>query len=435
MRNGLLTTLTVLVIAGVIGGCASTASTSGTGSRVLGKGDYERAVALYQERLQKAPDKAELWRGLGVAYYQLDSLDAASQSFDRALQIEPNDAPSVFYRGMIAERRSNFDQARENYRKYLALNGEPRLQSEAKKRLRWLEDDKLKKVVTTAITNEQNVDVAEIPGNTAAIVRFDASALPEQYRPLGRGVAELIYADLANVPNLTLVERLELSALQEELNLSQSEFSDKFTSPRIGRLVGAAKIVTGQLNSKPDNTIELDAGIIDVGPGLASYPDRREGKVNEFFKMQKELSFDIISKLGYEITPQIRNAISKPATESMLALVAYSRGLEYVDQGMFALAEAEFKAAIDEDANFGLAKNAIQEFGGLSDYNGQLKPIGEVAALATTDVVDQGKPDVDRSVIIERLQESNHGTAPEQENPYVAPRVSRGTVVVRGRTD
>jgi TolB-like protein len=336
---------------------------------------------------------------------------------------------------MIAERQGNFDQARENYRRFLTLNGESRLQSEARKRLRWMEDDNLKKVVTTAITNEKDVNVAEIPGNTAAIVRFDATTLPEQYRVLGRGVAELIYADLANVPDLKLVERLELSALQEELKLSQSAFSDKFTSPRIGRLVGAAKIVTGQLNAKPDNSIELDAGIIDVGPGLASYPDRREGKFSDFFKMQKELSFDIISKLGYEITPQIRNAINKPVTESMLALIAYSRGLEYVDQGMYSLAEAEFKAAIDEDANFGLAKNAIQEFGGLSDYNGQLKPIGEVAALANTEVVDQGKPEVDRSVIIERLQDATHGTAPEQENPYVSPRVSRGTVVVRGRTD
>ena len=432
MRNGFLATLTVFVIAGVIGGCAST---SNTGTRVLGKGDYERAASLYRERLQKTPDKAELWRGLGIAYYQLDSLDAASQAFDKATQLSPNDASSVFYRGMIAERKGNLDGARENYRKYLSMSGDPRLQSEAKKRLRWMEDDNLQKVVTSAISNEKNVNVSEIPGNTAAIVRFDATALPQQYRSLGRGIAELIYADLANVPNLTLVERLELAALQDELKLSQSEFSDKFTSPRIGRLVGAAKIVTGQLNAKPDNGIELDAGIIDVGPGLASYPDRKEGKVNDFFKMQKELSFDIISKLGYEITPQIRNAISKPATESILALIAYSRGLEYVDQGMYSLAEAEFKAAINEDANFGLAKNAIQEFGGLSDYDGKLKPIGEVAALANTEVVEQGKTEVDRSVIIERLQESTRGTAPEDENPYVTPRVTKGTVVVRGRTD
>lgn len=432
MRNGFLSTLTAIVIAGVIGGCAST---SNTGTRVLDKGDYERAASLYRERLQKTPNKADLWRGLGIAYYQLDSLNAASEAFNKATQLSPNDAASVFYRGMIAERQSNFDGARENYRKYLSMSGEPQLQSEAKKRLRWMEDDNLKKVVTSAISNEKNVNVAEIPGNTAAIVRFDATTLPQQYRPLGRGIAELIYADLANVPNLTLVERLELSALQDELKLSQSEFSDKFTSPRIGRLVGAAKIVTGQLNSKPDNSIELDAGIIDVGPGLASYPDRKEGKVSDFFKMQKELSFDIISKLGYEITPQIRNAISKPATESMLALVAYSRGLEYVDQGMYSLAEAEFKAAINEDANFGLAKNAIQEFGGLSDYDGKLKPIGEVAALANTEVVEQGRTEVDRSVIIERLQESTRGTAPEDENPYVTPRVTKGTVVVRGRTD
>ncbi len=432
MRNGFLKVITFVTLAGVLTGCASTQS---TGSRVLGKGDYERAVSMYHSQLQKSPNKAELWRSLGVAYYQLDSLDASLQAFDQASHLAPADPAPVFYRGIISERKGDLEGARVSYHKYLTLDGEERLQIEARKRLRWMEDEHLKSVVSSAINSEKDIDVNTIPGNTAAVVRFDANSLPQQYRALGRGIAELIYSDLANVPNLALVERLELTTLQKELKLGQSEFSDKFNSPRIGRLVGAAKVITGQLNAKPDDGIELDAGIIDVGPGLASYPDRREGKMADIVKMQKQLSLDIIGKLGYEITPQIRNAISKPATESMLALIAYSRGMEYVDQGMYSLAEAEFNAALDQDPNFGLAKSAVQDFGGLSDYNGTLRPVGEVAALAGTDLAGQDRPEVDRSVIIERLQEATHGTAPEQENPYVAPRPSRGTVVVRGRTD
>ncbi|MGB5105525.1 MAG: tetratricopeptide repeat protein [Candidatus Zixiibacteriota bacterium] len=432
MRNGLLTTIAIVALAGVVAGCSSAGS---TGTPVLDKADHERAIARYSGQVAKTPDKPELWRGLGIAYYQADSLDAAARAFDRATQLQPNDASSVFYRAMIAERKGNLDLAKTNYRKYLTLKGDARLQSEAKKRLRWMEDDQLKKVVTAAIQNEKNVNVDKIPGNTAAIVRFETITLPQQYRSLGRGVAELIYSDLSNVPNLTLVERLELSTLQKELSMSQTALADKFNSPRIGRLVGASKVITGQLNSKPDNSIELDAGIIDVGPGLASYPDRKEGKMSEFFKMQKQLSFDIIAKLGYEITPDVRNAISKPATESMLALIAYSRGMEYVDQGLYSLAEAEFTAALSEDPGFALAKDAIQDFGGLGDYDGKLRPVGELAALVGNDVVTPDRADVDLSAIIERLQDATRGAAPDQENPYVAPRNSSGAVVVRGRTD
>ena len=432
MRNGFLATIVIAILAGAVAGCSSTNS---TGTRVLDKGDNSRAIALYTSQLAKTPDKPELWRGLGLAYYQADSLDAAARAFDKASQLAPDDAAPVFYRAIIAERKGNIELAKTNYRKYLTMHGDSRLQSESRKRLRWMEDDQLKKVVTAAIQNEKNVDVAKIPGNTAAIVRFETTSLPQQYRPLGRGVAELIYADLSNVPNLTLVERLELSTLQKELSMSQTALADKFNSPRVGRLVGASKVITGQLNSMPNNGIELDAGIIDVGPGLAAYPDRQEGKMPEFFKMQKQLSLDIISKLGYEITPQIRNAINKPATESMLALVAYSRGMEYVDQGLYSLAEAEFKSAIKEDPGFSLAKDALQDFGGLGDYDGKLRPVGELAALAGGDTGTQDRADVDRSAIIERLQDATRGTAPEQENPYVAPRNSRGTVVVRGRTD
>ena len=241
MRNGFLATLVIAILAGAVAGCSSTNS---TGTRVLDKGDNSRAIALYTSQLAKTPDKPELWRGLGIAYYQADSLDAAARAFDKASQLAPDDAAPVFYRAIIAERKGNLELAKTNYRKYLTMHGDSRLQSESRKRLRWMEDDQLKKVVTAAIQNEKNVDVAKIPGNTAAIVRFETTSLPQQYRPLGQGVAELIYADLSNVPNLTLVERLELSTLQKELSMSQTALADKFNSPRVGCLVGASKVIT-----------------------------------------------------------------------------------------------------------------------------------------------------------------------------------------------
>lgn len=433
MRDGFLKTTLAIALTGVLVGCA--ASNQSTGSRAMTPADHQRAIQRYRGMLSSSPNQPELWRALGISYYQVDSLDQSMESFGQAGKLLPDDPPSVFYKAMIHERRGNLAEAAKCYRQYLSLKGDSRLQAEARRRIRWIEDEHLKKVVTDAIANEKNVGNEKLGGNTAAVVRFDASSLPQNYRPLGRAIAELIYADLSHVSKLTLVERLELSALQKELALSQTEFADKFNSPRIGRIVGASKVITGQLISKPDNGVQLEAGIIDVGPGLAAYPDSREGKVSDIVKMQKQLSLDIISKLGYEITPEIRNAIAKPATESMLALIAYSRGLDYADRGMYSLAEAEFKAALNEDVNFGLAKDALQEFGGISDYDGKLKPLGEVAALANTEITNNEQTQLDRSALIGRLQESTKGTVPAEDKPYVAPRSGSGSVIVRGRTD
>lgn len=432
MRNGFLQTAVLIALAGLMAGCA--AGRQDTGTRVMSRGDYEMALSAYQRETETSPNKPEAWRSLGIAYFHLDSLNQAQSALDKAARLKADDATTTLYQGMTFERLGENDEARALYRAYVSGKNDPRIAAEIKQRLRWLEDQNLKAIVSGAVANEKNISTDQIPSSAVAVIRFDADELPAQYQPLGRGIAELVFADLAKVEGLSLVERLELEQLRKELTLSQTEFADKYHSPRVGRLVGAARVVTGKLTGRSESGLEIDAGIIDVGPGMAKYPQKQEGKLNEFFQLQKRLSLDLIQTMGYEVTPELRHAISKPATESMLALVAYARGLEYVDQGRYALAEAEFKEAAREDPNFALAQQALQEFGGLSDYNGQLKPISQVVELTNLGAEEQQQTQqVDRSEVMQRLQESTRGVAPENENPYVAPRESRGTVIVRGR--
>ncbi len=433
MKNGFLQAIGVAIVSFIVAGCA--ASTQNTGARVLSRGDYEKALSIYQGQTSKNPTDAAAWQALGIAYYHLDSLIAADKALAESARLRSDDARTTLYQGLTAERREDFDRARQLYRRFVARGGSQPVDREIRQRLRFLEDERLRKSVSRAIASEKSINVEKIPENTAAIVQFDADSLPPEYRPLGRGIAELIYGDLAKVSQLTLVERLELSQLRKELDLSQSQFADKYHSPRIGRLVGAARVIAGSLSSRADRQIVIDAGVIDVGPGMAKYPPRQEGAINDFFRLQKKLSLDLIKSLGYEITPELRNAIDKPATESMLALVAYSRGLEHVDQGRYALAEAEFRAAVKEDPNFGAAKEALTEFEGLSDYNGKLNPIGSIALGGELSIAGEEKPPVDRNQVIDRLRETTNGVAPENQNPTVTPRNTRGTIVVRGRAD
>ena len=237
------------------------------------------------------------------------------------------------------------------------------------------------------------------------------------------------------VPDLQLVERLELSRIQQELSMSQSEFVDKSTAPRIGKIVGAAKIVTGTVTEPETGQLSLDCGIIDVGPGLAEYPRKQQGKSSDFFDMQKKLSLDIIAKLGYKVTPEIKNHVDKSPTESMLAFIAYSLGLEYADQGHYALADAEFKSAVAEDPNFSLAKQALGRYGGLSGYDGNLKPISTATGLVNEGVDQQALIVERRGEIIKRLQQATRGAAPQQDTPYTTPQATNGKVIVTGRTD
>ncbi len=416
----------------MISGCATTRS---AGDGFLAKGQYEQAITHYQGELARSPQDAHLWRNLGIAYFHQQRFDEALESFDQADRFDPNNAKTALYRGMIHEQRGEVDAAVSLYQSYLALNPDSKLASEIRYRLHWIQDKHLQKLIADAIANESSIDVANIPSNTVAVVRFDASSLPDEYKPLGRGLAELIYNDLSYVPDLKLVERLEIYKLQEELKLSQSELADQFNSPRVGKIVGAARVVTGKLDELEDKEVEIDAGIVAVGPELAKYPQRQKGSVGKIFELQKKLTYEIIEQLGYQVTPELRAAINQTQTNSVLALIAYSRGLEYADRGLFQLAEAEFQAALQEDPGFSMAQQAARSFSGIGKFDGAPRPVSSLSEMVQLDVKQETQSFVDQGDIIKRLQGSTEGAPPEDENPVVTPQATNASATVTGHTD
>lgn len=425
--------LGLLVLLALIAGCAS--NSYRTGDRLLQQEKYQEAAEALRMAANQDPQEPDIWLKLGIAHYHLQDWEQAQQALKQASLLNPEDGRSIVYRGLIHEQLGENDQAKDLYRTYLSFGTDNEVLTQVRYRLRWLEDTRLQQLISRAVANEENVDVKQIPSNTVAVVQFDASSLPESLTPLGRGVAELVYHDLSYVEDLKLVERLELARLQQELDLSRSEFADKLNSPRVGKIVGAAKIVTGKLNRPEEQEIGIDCGIVDVGPGVTEYPQERQGDLNKFFELQKSLTLDIIGKLGYEITPALRNKIDSLPTESFIALIAYSRGLEYADQGLYALAEAEFQAALSEDPGFGMAQEALDEFGGLGDYNGTVGPPQGVAELVERDLALQELNQNEKHQIIQRLQEPTRTGVSEEDSPYTTPRIEGGTVIVTGRTD
>ena len=429
---GRISTTNCIIILSLVLCLAAICSAQSGGTQ--NQSDLERSAARYQEQLQRSPDRADLWRKLGTAYYQLNRPDDALKAFEKASDLDPSDGTSLVYEGMIYEQKNDLDRAGKRYADYLALNKNDKLSEQIKYRLRWIEDNRLKQLVDDAVANENKVKIDNILKNSVAVVRFSSDSLSEKLKPLGRGIAELIYNDLSYVPDLKLVERLELPRLQDELKLSQSEFTDKFTAPRIGKILGAAKIVTGQI-TETSGGVGIDCGIIDVGPGLAEYPGGEQGKLNDIFAMQKKLTLSIIDKLGYKITPAIKNKIDKSPTESYLALMAYSRGLDYADRGLYPQAENEFKTALSEDPNFSLAKQSYDRYSGLSNYDGTLKPLSTVSSLMTTETSSEEKQQSDLGDIMKRLEDAPRGVVPADDTPTPTPKTSGGKVVVTGRTE
>jgi Flp pilus assembly protein TadD len=62
------------------------------GNELSLSGEFEEAVAEYEQALEIEPENVDLMSNLGVAYYNLGQLDKAIDQYSRAIEIAPNDA-------------------------------------------------------------------------------------------------------------------------------------------------------------------------------------------------------------------------------------------------------------------------------------------------------------------------------------------------------
>ncbi len=317
------------------------------------RGDYDRAIGIFYDEIRANPDNAEAWRELGVAFFRKGDLDKAEDALKQANNMSP-DARTYVYLGLVNEKREDYDKAVKSYSSAIGLDPNKDTRDMLKVHLNRLMEKKFRKEAAEVAAHENEINVAEIPANTIGVVDFDASSLPPNYAPMGIGLAELTSIDLAKVHSLKVLERLQIKAVLNELALSKTDFVDKSTAPRLGKILGSSKIVTGSVLGSAEN-LRLDGAIVNTGDKSAELTGSTEGSVQKFFRMEKDFVFKIIDDLGITLTAEERDSIMQVPTESYLAFIAYCRGLDYENKGMYKAAEVEFRRATHEDGGFNQA--------------------------------------------------------------------------------
>ena len=81
-----------------------------------------RMISLYRNALDRHPDNLALAFGLGRVYFELAMLDEAAEQFQK-MEVRAADLPLIHaYLGAILERRGQFRDAMEEYRRALRLS-------------------------------------------------------------------------------------------------------------------------------------------------------------------------------------------------------------------------------------------------------------------------------------------------------------------------
>ena len=315
-------------------------------------------VPALQAALEADPEDVDVALRLAAAYREAGRSREALVMVDALLEDIPEDAGLLVMSGLLSEDVGAFATARARYDQFLAGGPRGALREEVERRIELVRQEVLREEVRSSLARESELAQSVPDPGAVGVFPFAYEGDDPAWRPLGPALAELLITDLGITGRLTVLERVKVQALVDELELTLGGLVEEASAVRSGRLLGSGHIVQGSYRIEPEDRIGVDAAVVEVGaPGSVTVdPVRAEDAVGRLFELEKRLALDLHAELGIDLTAAERARINERQTESVQALLAFGRGLAAQDSGDFEQAEAHFGEATRLDPGFGLAQ-------------------------------------------------------------------------------
>ncbi len=372
VMNRLFATLALCLLAAMLPAACTTMGT---------QADIERL----RQHLEANPNDAEALCDLGVLYARTRRFDEARPYLARAYAQDSSDARTMLYHGLALEAAGQEAAALGVYAGYRRT---PLLAPDRRRiaaRYKVLVGKKAREEIQARMAQEANFQPA--PPNTVAVFPLTFQGGDERYAPLGAGLSQMIAIDLSQVAALTVLERERLDVLIQELELTQNDAFDASTAPRMGRLLAAERLIGGSFTVLDGDRLRVDAVSTAINEAPAQDLTRSDALAN-LFALEKDLVFDLIDRLGLELTQAERERIERVPTNNLQAFLAYSMGLQLEAAQDFRGAQAQFERAQRLDPNLDLAIDKANTVSVVDEMSGNPEDIAADASSPADDLVD-----------------------------------------------
>ena len=310
------------------------------------------AIPVLESRVAENPNSVPDLVRLGRAYREANRLPEALTALESARGLAPEDAGVVAELGLAYEAAERPEEALELYQTVREAGEPAELLEWIEGRIPRVRRQALELAARNAVARE--AELSALPPNPGhvAVFPFQFTGVEEEFRPLGRALAEFMVTDLGVTGRLTVLERMRVQLLLDELALAETGRVDPSTAARSGRLLRAENTVVGTVDASATE-VALEAAVVDVvRASLSGNPRLEEDGLREVFTAQKRLVLGIHRDLGIELTPAEEERILEYRTRSLEALLAYGRGLMAEDRGDFVEASSQFREAATLDPGF-----------------------------------------------------------------------------------
>jgi tetratricopeptide (TPR) repeat protein len=309
-------------------------------------------------RVRQEPQNGALLLRYAAALYSADRCDTALIVARGAMRLAPEDAVGPLVVGRCLAQRDSLGAAIGVYDSFVARHPNARGRSAVEAQRLLTERQQATEMARRDLQRESTL--VKTPGDpqTVAVLPLSISG-DTAYAPLSLGLAQMLTSDLALLRRFRMVERLELTALLDEMHLSETGRVDPQTAARVGHLVQAGRLVQGLAAITNPAAVHLEASVVR-SDGEVTQPAATTGRFRDLLHMEKDLVIGIATRLGYTLSEAERTAILENGTQDMTAFLAYSRGLAAEDAGEFSAAATYFGAAVRADPNFQAARSSYR---------------------------------------------------------------------------
>ena len=336
---------------------------------------YKGQVDGWIRRANENPYDADALKHLSILYIQTHQNELAQKYVDKAVKLSPDDPEVIFYKGLNLEFFGRQNEALEYYKKYAGILKDSPYRELMEGRYLWIRRQQAYSDVDSLIKREKDLSLKNISDSTIAVFPLIYEGINKDYVPLSRGFSEMVSIDLTKVKALKILERIRIQAVLNELKSGQSSSVDRSSAPRMGKLLGAGTIVSGDYDITNSGDFKIDLGSWDVRDSQRKSWVNKSGALKDLFILQKEIVFVFLQKNGIELTQEEKEAIAQVPTQNLQSFLAFSKGLMQEDAGDFKSAASSFRRASKLDPHFKAAnekQQATQSMGKSSGSKEQL---------------------------------------------------------------
>lgn len=110
------------------------------GVKYSNRGEYEKAVEIFESILEKENDNSAVQLALGIAYLNMKQPDSAFEHIEISARLDPQRKKTLFILARLYEKNDQISKAVKTWRKFLDLTPETKYKKIAERHLKRLSE-------------------------------------------------------------------------------------------------------------------------------------------------------------------------------------------------------------------------------------------------------------------------------------------------------